>query len=1025
MKPLRLTLQAFGPYAGRQVIDFRQALESGLFGIYGATGSGKSTVFSALTFALFGEAARDDQAPATLRSDHADPETLTEVELVFEAGGRRYRVVRWPEQKRPAKRGGGETDEKHKAWLFDVTDLSLEKVGGDNPGRVVAEGRLDTVRDAIRALLGYGPKEFRQIVLLPQGRFEAFLSADTVERLKILRELFDVSLYRDLTERLKDKARAASEEITTGRAVLAGRLEHEGFDSQEGLKEGLADQAARKAETAEAANQAKGDLDRAVEAYNKAAETDQRFKEHLAAEQALADIDGRKDEIEALQRRLSGARAAIGLADVDAAVARAQKAAEAAEQTNEEVRTRLAAAEGSLEKAVAQLTALRDKQPSVAALEARQNELQGFEKRLAACGNLRAALEKAETAEKASVERTAHAKRRHEDRKTALSAAEAALARARDDELKRARLTASGGELRQALNAARGYEAKTADLAKARQRLTEARGAVDTASAVFKARETAFRRIEGGLLSSHAAHLAAHLSNGTPCPVCGSKEHPTPARADAGNAGDGISRDEYEEARAALESARAKLDEARLDLRVAEETSGKLTADLDTATPPERPAAKIDAELAQVIAAFKALGTEGQTGELEAAVQTAKDQLTTASDEAEAASQTHIEASREAAVACRALADALVDIPEDLRSTDKLAAELTDVAARIAAHQQAFTEAQAAERQAHDAVVGLRRDKENAGQRKQEALRLLEEAQAAFDGRLRESGLSAEDYSERKADAPRLAEFESAIRDHGERRAVALSRLAAAAQAIADVDRPDIVALKEARDASQEAFDAASEAARAAAGRFEQLTQLYEDIVRRAAALDAREVETAPLRELAASCQGRNPARIELETFAIAAMFDEVLDAANQRLGPMTRGRYSLVRVNDGKGNARRGLGIEVTDTHTGRPRPTSTLSGGETFIAALALALGLSDVVESARGNVRLETIFIDEGFGSLDSEGDAGTLEQVLQTLQDLVGHNRAVGLISHVPLVQQAIPNGFWITATASGSRVEARI
>jgi exonuclease SbcC len=150
-----------------------------------------------------------------------------------------------------------------------------------------------------------------------------------------------------------------------------------------------------------------------------------------------------------------------------------------------------------------------------------------------------------------------------------------------------------------------------------------------------------------------------------------------------------------------------------------------------------------------------------------------------------------------------------------------------------------------------------------------------------------------------------------------------------------------------------------------------------------------------------------------------------VLEAANLRLNPMTRGRYCLVRENETKGNARRGLGIAVEDTYTGRQRPTSTLSGGETFIAALALALGLSDVVESAHGSVRLDTIFIDEGFGSLDSDGDSGTLETVLQTLQDIVGTSRAVGLISHVPLVQQAIPNGFFVRKTPGGSHIEVRV
>jgi exonuclease SbcC len=169
---------------------------------------------------------------------------------------------------------------------------------------------------------------------------------------------------------------------------------------------------------------------------------------------------------------------------------------------------------------------------------------------------------------------------------------------------------------------------------------------------------------------------------------------------------------------------------------------------------------------------------------------------------------------------------------------------------------------------------------------------------------------------------------------------------------------------------------------------------------------------------------GRDGAKVELEVFAIGTMFDLVIDAANLRMRPMTAGRYTLAREHETKGGGRRGLGLCIEDTYTGRSRPTSTLSGGETFIAALALALGLSDVVESSRGNIRLDTIFIDEGFGSLDADNDAGTLDRVLSTLQNLAGQKRAVGVISHVPLVQQAIPNGFLVSQSAKGSTIEER-
>jgi exonuclease SbcC len=212
---------------------------------------------------------------------------------------------------------------------------------------------------------------------------------------------------------------------------------------------------------------------------------------------------------------------------------------------------------------------------------------------------------------------------------------------------------------------------------------------------------------------------------------------------------------------------------------------------------------------------------------------------------------------------------------------------------------------------------------------------------------------------------------------------------------------------------------------RSAAGhRRDQLVKLGKELADTLRRLDEAEAASGSLRKLAALVNGENPQKLDLETFAIGAMFDQVLQAANQRLGPMTINRYRLERDQEGSGRGRRGLGIQVFDVFTGKARSTTTLSGGETFIAALALALGLADIVESASGKVRLDAIFIDEGFGSLDSENGSGTLDQVLQVLGTLVSQNRAVGLISHVPLVQEAIPNGFYVRKHPVGSSVEAR-
>jgi exonuclease SbcC len=211
----------------------------------------------------------------------------------------------------------------------------------------------------------------------------------------------------------------------------------------------------------------------------------------------------------------------------------------------------------------------------------------------------------------------------------------------------------------------------------------------------------------------------------------------------------------------------------------------------------------------------------------------------------------------------------------------------------------------------------------------------------------------------------------------------------------------------------------------AAASHYEHLEKLRKELAAERERLRKLEESTGPLRALEQACSGGNELRTDLETFAIGTMFDAVIESANLRLEPMTDGRYWLERQLDRVGGrVKRGLDIQVYDIQTGRARELSTLSGGETFIAALSLALGLSDIVEVTHGGIRLDTIFVDEGFGSLDADSEGGTLETVLQVLQNVVGAHRAVGLISHVPLVQQAVPNGFSVVKGLNGSHVEVR-
>jgi exonuclease SbcC len=1021
MKPLRLTLNAVGPYPGCEIIDFRAVLESRLFGIYGPTGAGKSTIFSAMTFALFGEATRDEQHPSTLRSDHADPSRMTEVEFVFETGNRIFRIVRSPEQIRPAKRGSGDTKEPHRATLFDVTGLDLDQIGDALPGKVVAEKKVDSVNKAIMNLLGYGSTQFRQIVLLPQGRFEAFLTASTPDRVKILRELFDVSLYRRLTDEVKSRADDAENEVRNARDVCAGRLAAEGFATGAELEAGIATANEELRVRRETLVILKEALDAATQKYQAAASTDQAFTEHFAADKAFNIIKAESDTIEGLRKRGARARSAQLLADADQAITSAYAHVQAMARGATKAAEDLAAAEVKANDAALALQILVTKGPEHEADKVQHQRCLGFSERLDACGPLRANYNESLAKAAADAKRAEYSLSLHTDLGRQQSEISKQLDLARRNQLRRTEIGKQAAEANSQLQAARLYERGRNQIALDEADVERLGIEAEKANSALIQREAAFNKAEAALIQDHALHIAARLVEGEPCPACGSSDHPAPARGDVSE--NSLS-EVYQRAKAAFDSARKLADEARTNLSVANNALISRREELNALSVPELPAKTIEGQLATLMAEKKALGPEIDIGELETKLSKLATALATAQTTFLTDQTAATASDKQAALALQALDNALQTIPESLRDATTLSACLSELSRKISAYVGALQKAQETELKMREALASAKTAGENAVRNHKHADEQLIGAKAAFSKRLAEAGLSEDDYTQGKADIPLLAEMDKKISDYHDRYIRAEERLIKASTTIQNVDRPDIKALLDARNEAEKGHQIGSDAVAAANARLQQLTKLAKELSDELARLNRLEKETAPLRELADAFSGRNDAKIELETFAIATMFDRVLEAANLRYGPMSRNRYSLVRESEGRGNARRGLGLCVEDAYTGRQRPTSTLSGGETFMAALSLALGLSDIVESTTGSIRLDTIFIDEGFGSLDTDGDAGTLEQVLETLQTVVGQNRTVGVISHVPLVQQAIPNGFWITKTASGSRIEVR-
>ncbi|WP_404311481.1 AAA family ATPase [Agrococcus terreus] len=1003
MRILRLALEAFGPFRDRFEVDFASFEGDGVYLIAGPTGAGKSTVLDAISFALYGSAPRYDER-AHLRSDLAGPGSPTVVELDVQLGDRVLRVLRSPEYERPKARGTGTTREPAKATLLERT------ADGWDPVATTAR----EVGHEVARLVGLTKQEFLQVILLAQGGFAEFLRATSDERKALLLRLFgtgDLGRLRDLLDADR-KALAAEREAQEallaerGRrvreaaaALAAARAEADpaGADADpeavgEAEPEGADDDIERTIDEAE--------LDALVAAL--AAATEAAEGEASRAREAERSARAARDDAReqaALLRRRDAARAALEELEraaeaVDADRARldaAERAAEAAGALDRWARAdaALLTADAALELAAAELP--DDVDAEREAVEAAH----GTAVDDAAVGQAAAELERALPRLAAATARAAA------EAEEAAAALEAARAERTAGPTQREALV---GAREAASTAAAGAEAAEAAVATAAERLEAARDAARLAVDVDAARVAATAALAAARdASAHAAalqeariagiagELAAGLAEGDPCPVCGATDHPSPAAPSADAATPEAVAAAWERAEAATAAVRAA-DAALAEVDARRAARAAVAGDDDAAALGDAlEAARAERERAREAAAERAR-LQGAIEAHDAAAAALEARIATL--EAEAAERREhagAAAAREADVHER-LADAL----EGRGSAAELLAHAT--ARRDALHRWL------------DADAGSTAARTEA-------------AEAAEEGG---AALEAHGFADRAAaTAARLEPDERAalrrrIRDHDDREASARGVLAQPELEGLGDEAPDLEPL----EAALQAATAAQRAAARAEAEADQRRRLALDDAAEAraalAALADGAAHAAALRSLAGALRGENPKRQDIETYVLATRLAAIVDAANLRLSGMTGGRFALVHDESTAYRGRAsGLGLLALDAHTGKARTTESLSGGETFLASLALALGLADVVQAEAGGVSLETLFVDEGFGSLDAD----TLEQAMAVLDDLRAGGRSVGVISHVQQMQERIPARIRVMPEpGGGSRIE---
>lgn len=920
MRPTKLIISAFGPYAGQVELNMDKLGREGLYVICGDTGAGKTTIFDAITFALFGKASgKNITSSEMFRSKYARLETPTFVELTFCYRGESYTVRRNPDYERPKTKGTGTTSQK--------ADGEFHRPDGS-----VVTGASDVTRE-VETLLGLTCAQFTQVAMIAQGDFRKLLEARTDERIKIFRHIFDTGLYQTLQNRLKENA----SELKRGCDVLTGNVR----------QDGAAIQCAKDCEHRDTVEQARrGELPNG--------------ELIPLVDRLLAEDDVRKDELEekreAISKELEGLITQIKQGEFRRAN---QKGLEAAQESLRQLGPQLESAVKALEEAL-------DHQDEIPRLGTEAARLEG---RLSQYSQLQDLDGEIAAGEK----QIAQKESRLMKGKATLAAAMVQLTRDKDKlhELDGAALEAERAKHKQesledTIQQLQNLKKDIAALERLRASCEKAQEDYRKKTEMAQEREEAWQKINRAYLDAQAGVLAEALSPGTPCPVCGSLEHPhlAPMPQEAPD-------------EAAWKGAERAAKLAQQQAAEASRTAGERKKELETR---EERLCQQAQDLLPVLHQASLPGTEelsAAEAEQNAVLQAARKQEKEAKDRAE-----------QAEVLSKTIPKREQDSAEESNRLTALDKEIVSLKAAVEEKRRQAVELRNAlpfpTRQETEAKIAALREEAAALQK------------GIQDAQTRKTDLE----KQQKATQGKLETYQGLLQD-GE-----------------DVDLEQMREHKEAltRDKMVLEQELGTLQTQLALNRGTR-----EKMIRHLAELEKCSGQLTWLKALSDTANGAltGQERFQLETYIQTTYLARVLHRANLRLRVMSGGQYDLLRRAEGGLKGQVGLDLDVVDHWNGTIRRVETLSGGESFLASLALALGLADEIQSAAGGIQLDTMFVDEGFGSLDDEA----LQKAMQALSQLGEGQRLVGIISHVAGLKERIDRQIVVKKDRSGgSRAE---
>ncbi|MCR2820606.1 AAA family ATPase [Lederbergia panacisoli] len=1039
MRPLKLMMQAFGPYAESEIIDFSKLQNRTMFVISGKTGSGKTTIFDGISFAIYGRASGDDRAGTDLRSQFAGDNVATEVALEFSLKGNTYYIWRSPQQEKKKSRGEGYTIVNAKAELY-LIDSSGER-------KLLAANVRDT-DEKIKEIIQLDANQFRQILMIPQGEFRKLLTSDSREKEAILQKLFHTELYKQIEEKLKEYANSLKREVDLGVAERSRHLKNIVYRDNEQLDEALMEEHLNDTHILLLLDDVITQIHEEIALLKKNVE-EQRIKR----DEAKRYVDAAEDLLKQMTIRDQLVEQKNILLNKEQAIAHTKKEIEMAHKANklqhqedlcqrlkldlDQFTSRLNAEEDQLkqfelqlEKAMERLqyeekqgdkrdqfysefSRLKNMREDVISFESRKANFKNAEKDLQQC-------QKQLLASKNIVDKQIADLKEQEN---ILKELEALRISTFEIEKKASEL-ATGLQLLEGITT---FIEKGASLEKGiltkKMELDHAKKVVDDAKESLKA-------IESGWFASQAGLLAASLADGKACPVCGSFKHPNPATHTYEHINENDMKSAKENIDSAIEYFSGIEREWMKMSTEADLLDGQIQETLQTILNviPDFSLDQKDIFLndykQEIMETNNILNKNKAKIKQIPILEKLVLRLKRENDE-EKLNLEHLQ-EKERKLSILHTESALIleslsrSIPMELREKEAYDQKVLAIETEIKKMDHSLKMARDYLSQSNEQVALAKGTIKNLQDNLQSVTETLNNERKVFLEKLEEENFTSfKHYSQSKKNVSDINQLEDMIKTYYEDFRSITDRLNDYELRLQNKEKPDMEQLQIEFEESERLYHSLGEQYSLLNIQFEKNKEIKIAVTTINRQIKDLESEYELVGHLADITRGQNTYKLSFERFVLASFLDGILEAANLRLIKMTNGRYQLIRKKDrSKGNIQSGLELLVFDQYTGQERHVKTLSGGESFKSALALALGLADIVQEYAGGVSLETMFIDEGFGTLDPE----SLDQAIEALMDIQSSGRLVGIISHVPELKERIDARLEVKADHNGSKTE---